>query len=777
MRRSTAIRAVVALAVGAAVALTALPATAAAKPSVTTVANPKDRAIAAADQLVRGPGAAALRVSPSDRLIRTGVHAGGKGLQYVSYERTFKGLRVVGGDAVVTTDAAGRVLNTSAAQSSVINVGTTAKVSAGAAANAARSLVASVESVTTPELVVLAWGTPRLVWETIVTGSSRGGPNRLHVFVDALTGEIADSYDDVRAGTGNSFYNGVVTISTSGSGSSFSMQDPTRPGIRCGGQNGATFTGTDDNWGDGSGTNLETACVDALYAVQREWDMLGAWLGRNGINGSGSGFPARVGLNDVNAFWNGSFTNFGHSQDNQRQATPIDVVAHEFGHAIFQTTPGGAGSGNENGGLNEGTGDIFGALTEAFANNPNDPPDYLVGEEVNLVGQGPIRNMANPSALGDPNCWSTAIPNTEVHAAAGPLNHWWVLLAAGSAAPSPTCNGSSVTGVGVMKAGQIYYNAMLAKTSTWRYANVRLASLNAAVNLFGAASAECASTKAAWNAVSVPVQTGEPTCSGGGGNDFSISVSPASGSTAQGGSVSATVSTAVTSGSAETVSLSASGLPAGATATFSPSSVTAGGSSTMTISTSASTPTSTFPITITGTATSATHSTPFSLTVTGTGGCSSPGQKLGNPGFEVGSAPWTASAGVIGSFAGQVPHSGTRFAWLNGYGVTNTNTLSQTVALPAGCSSYALSFWLHIDTAEGPGTPFDFLNVQILNTSGTVLQTLAQYSNLNAAAGYSLKSFSLNAFAGQTIILRFRGTEDVFLQTSFVVDDTALNVS
>jgi len=452
-------------------------------------------------------------------------------------------------------------------------------------------------------------------------------------------------------------------------------------------------------------------------------------------------------------------------------------VAHEFGHAIFQTTPGGAGSGNENGGLNEGTGDIFGALTEFFANNPNDPPDFLVGEEVNLVGQGPIRNMANPSALGDPNCWSTAIPNTEVHSAAGPLNHWFVLLAAGSAAPSPTCNGSTVTGVGIQKAGQIYYNAMLAKTSTWRYANVRLASLNAAVNLFGAASAECASTKAAWNAVSVPVQTGEPTCSGGGGNDFSISVSPTSGSTAQGGSVSATVSTAVTSGSAQTVSLSASGLPAGATASFSPSSVTAGGSSTMTISTSASTPTGTFPITITGTGTSATHSTPFSLTVTGTGGCSSPGQKLGNPGFESGSAPWTASAGVIGSFAGQVPHSGTRFAWLNGYGVTNTNTLSQTVALPAGCSSYALSFWLHIDTAEGPGTAFDFLTVRILNTAGQTLQTLATYSNLNAAAGYSQKSFSLNGFAGQTVILRFTGTEDFLLQTSFVVDDTALNVS
>jgi hypothetical protein len=249
--------------------------------------------------------------------------------------------------------------------------------------------------------------------------------------------------------------------------------------------------------------------------------MLGAWLGRNGINGNGSGFPARVGLNQVNAFWNGSFTNFGHSSDNLRQATSMDVVGHEFGHAIFQTTPGGAGSGNENGGLNEGTGDIFGALTEHFANNPNDPPDFLVGEEVNLSGSGEIRNMFNPAAEGDPNCWSTQIPNTEVHAAAGPLNHWFYLAARGSnpagGPVSPTCNSSTVTGIGVQDAGRVYYNAMLAKTSTWRYANVRLASLNAAVNLFGANSTQCASVKAAWNAVSVPVQAGEPACGGGGG--------------------------------------------------------------------------------------------------------------------------------------------------------------------------------------------------------------------------------------------------------------------
>jgi hypothetical protein len=226
------------------------------------------------------------------------------------------------------------------------------------------------------------------------------------------------------------------------------------------------------------------------------------------------------------------------------------------------------------------------------------------------------------------------------------------------------------------------------------------------------------------------------------------------------------------------VSLSASGLPSGANASFNPSSVTAGGSSTMTITTSTSTPPGTYDVTITGTGTSATHSTPFSLTITGAGGCSSPGQKLGNPGFEIGSAPWTASAGVIGSFSGQVPRSGTRYAWLNGYGFTTSNFLRQTVTLPAGCSSYNLSFWLHIDSSETTTTiQFDILRVQIRNTSGTVLATLATYSNLNEAPGYLQKSFNVGAFAGQTIQVNFLGTEDSSLQTSFVVDDTALNVS
>ncbi|MGC4788574.1 S8 family peptidase [Micromonospora sp. DT178] len=108
-------------------------------------------------------------------------------------------------------------------------------------------------------------------------------------------------------------------------------------------------------------------------------------------------------------------------------------------------------------------------------------------------------------------------------------------------------------------------------------------------------------------------------------DDFSVSVSPTSGSTAPGGSVTATVGTATTNGSAQSVSLSASGLPSGATASFSPATVTSGGSSTLTVSTSASTQPGTYSVTVTGTAASGSRTATYSLTVTGTGGGSCSG--------------------------------------------------------------------------------------------------------------------------------------------------------
>jgi hypothetical protein len=153
-------------------------------------------------------------------------------------------------------------------------------------------------------------------------------------------------------------------------------------------------------------------------------------------------------------------------------------------------------------------------------------------------------------------------------------------------------------------------------------------------------------------------------------------------------------------------------------------------------------------------------------------------QLLGNPGFESGTAPWTATAGVIDNSASEAAHSGSWKAWMDGYGSAHTDSIVQTVAIPSGKTSATLTFWLHIDTAETTTTTaYDTLKVQIRNSSGTVLATLATYSNLNKNTGYAQKSFSLNSYIGQTIQVYLVGIEDASLQTSFVVDDFALNVN
>ena len=227
------------------------------------------------------------------------------------------------------------------------------------------------------------------------------------------------------------------------------------------------------------------------------------------------------------------------------------------------------------------------------------------------------------------------------------------------------------------------------------------------------------------------------------------------------------------------VSLTASGLPTGVTASFNPTSTTSTSTLTLTVSASAVAGNST--VTVTGVSGSLTHTTTIALTVTGGGGGGQT-QLLGNTGFENGTntAPWTLSSGVICSTStcsGEVPHTGSWYAWLDGYGTTHTDTASQQVVIPSGKTTATLAFYLHIDTAETTKTTaYDTLSVQVYNTAGTLQGTLATFSNLNAASGYVLHSYSMAAYIGKTVVLKFTGKEDSSLQTSFVLDDITLNV-
>jgi subtilisin family serine protease len=161
------------------------------------------------------------------------------------------------------------------------------------------------------------------------------------------------------------------------------------------------------------------------------------------------------------------------------------------------------------------------------------------------------------------------------------------------------------------------------------------------------------------------------------------------------------------------------------------------------------------------------------------GGGGSTSQLLSNPGFESGNnGAWTTTSGVITNSTSRTPQAGSWYAWLCGYGRSTTDWAYQQVTIPSNATAATLTFYLKIDSAETTtSTAYDRLQVQVLNSSGSVLATLATYSNLNKSTSYSQKSFNLLSYKGQTIRIRFYATEDSSYQTSFLVDSTALTVT
>ena len=736
---------------------TAGPAPRVSAPSVHT-AEVRHDARAAADALVAAR-APKLLLSRYDRVHASATLRSGP-LSFVPYERTYRGLPVVGGDFVVVVKD-GEVVYTSVAQTAKV---TLSDVRASVPAAAARTVAVGKVRDAHPgrsTLVVLQRGDrSTLAWRTTVTGTKAGQPSRLEVYVDARTGGVVQTRERVLQGDGNSAYSGPnpVAISTRATGSGFAMTTNAAPSLNCQNLNtGLTITGPDDHWGNGNATNIETGCVDALYAAQQERAMLKAWLGREGMNGNDGWVPLRVGLDDLNAFYDGTQVQIGHNTANGWIGS-LDVTAHEFAHGIDDHTPGGiSGQGTQ-----EFVADTFGAATEAYDNQPSpfDVPDYAVGEEINLVGSGPIRVMYQPSLVGDPNCYSASIPDDEVHAAAGPGDHWFYLLAEGSnpgggKPSSPTCNGSSISGIGIQKAMKIMYTAMLMKNSSSSYLSYRAWTLTAAKYLYGTSSSctEYNTVRAAWNAVSVPVGAGEWTCST---SNKAVKVTSTIDHTVAAGTTITPFSMTATGGTAP-YTWTAARLPKGLT-------ISSAGQISGTLATDAA---GVYPAQVIATDTKGLVGRGFfNIAVSGARNTGCSGQRLGNPGFEnLLPAPWTHGAGEVQSGGA---HSGANFDWLGGWGEEATSYASQDVFIPAGCRG-RLVFWMRIETDDSTIVPFDFLTVKAKST------TLKVLSNLDANDTWTKFAVNLpTAYNGAVYTISFLSEEDISDATSFKLDDVAV---
>ncbi|MFJ1971741.1 M4 family metallopeptidase [Streptomyces sp. NPDC087903] len=486
-----------------------------------------------------------LGLGAKERLVVRDVVKDANGTLHTRYERTYAGLPVLGGDLVVDTAKSGATGAVRKATRAAIKPATTSAALPAAKAekqalSAARSAGAtSPDADRAPRKVIWAGaGTPTLAYETVVGGLQEDGtPNELHVVTDAATGKKLYEYQGIETGTGNTMYSGSVTLGTTQSGSTYNLTDGARGGHKTYNLNhgtsgtGTLFSGPDDVWGNGSASNLETAGADAHYGAALTWDYYKNVQGRSGIRGDGVGAYSRVhyGNNYVNAFWSDSCfcMTYGDGSGNTHPLTAIDVAGHEMTHGVTSNTAGLNYSG-ESGGLNEATSDIFGTAVEFYAANSSDVGDYLIGEEIDINGDGsPLRYMDKPSKDGaSKDSWYSGIGSVDVHYSSGPANHFFYLLSEGSGTKtingvtynSSTSDGLPVTGIGRDKAEKIWFRALTTKfTSTTNYAGARTGTLAAAGELYGTTSAEYTAVQNAWAGVAVGSRPGG---GGGGGTSF-----------------------------------------------------------------------------------------------------------------------------------------------------------------------------------------------------------------------------------------------------------------
>jgi Zn-dependent metalloprotease len=520
----------------------------------TATANTRSAAIERAQGLARA-NAGTLHASAQDRFSARDVIVDADGTEHVRFDRRYAGLPVIGGDVVVHSRG-GRFRSASLTQRGELRLSTRPSQSQDdAVVSAGAEFGSDFRGVPGTSLVVYARGaSPALAWQVDLRGVDHDGNDRdMTYIVDAKSGKVLDRWSNMETisrkrpggggggggggstctgttsatGTGKTLYSGNVAISTQNCGTSYQMKDLTRgSGYTTDMGNGTNGSGTifsdaDNTWGNNTTSDRASAGADAHFGVATTWDYFKNVHSRSGIADDGKGALSRVhyGRRYVNAFWSDSCFCMSFGDGNGSSYAPLvdlDVAGHEMSHGVTSRSADLTYSG-ESGGLNEATSDIFGTMVEFYANNANDTPDYLIGEEIYISNPGntkALRWMYDPSKDGaSPNCYVSNIGSLDVHYSSGLANHFFYLLAEGTTDRtysgvvhhSPTCaGGATASGIGRAKAEKIWYRALTVyMTSNTNYAGARTATINAANDLYGPGSAEANAVAGTWTAVGV----------------------------------------------------------------------------------------------------------------------------------------------------------------------------------------------------------------------------------------------------------------------------------
>ena len=500
---------------------------------------------ARATSLIDASPAAAKRHS-GDRFIARDVIVDKDGTEHVRFDRTYRGLPVIGGDMVVHSRN-GQLKGTSLMLKTAERPSLAATVKADdAMVIAGADFHGKIDNVSSKGLVVYAGGAkPVLAHEIRLRGvSDKQGEADMRYFVDARSGKVLDSWNIIHSaaavGVGQTLFLGDVNITTNSITGGYQLVDPTRGGgnTRDGlgkvidnvYNSAAIMTDADNNWGNNSESLVASEASDAHYGVATTWDYYKNTFGRNGIYNDGVGVKSVVNVTfrsqgpatGGNAAWYGApykFMAYGLGNSTWFPVVSVDVAGHEMTHGVTEATAGLTYS-NDAGGLNEASSDIMGTMVEYYANNATDIPDYMIGEKIyrsNPAGTKALRYMFRPGdadAGKSYNCYPAAgLTGVDPHYSSGPGNHFFYLLAEGAVSPAGfnytpsqlVCNGDTgVTGIGRDAAQRIYYRALTVYfTSTESYPKARVDTLKAAADLYGTGSAQYNAVARAWSAVSV----------------------------------------------------------------------------------------------------------------------------------------------------------------------------------------------------------------------------------------------------------------------------------